>query len=56
MMEDVVGFKKRLVEVTEKLEAFLSSQQYNETNLLLMSSGTYDGLDFAGLKSLLPNN
>ncbi|MEC5142839.1 Mur ligase family protein [Chitinophaga sp. 212800010-3] len=40
----------------EKLEAFLSSQQYNETNLLLMSSGTYDGLDFAGLKSLLPNN
>jgi UDP-N-acetylmuramate: L-alanyl-gamma-D-glutamyl-meso-diaminopimelate ligase len=39
----------------EKLEAFLSAQNYQDTNLLLMSSGTYDGLDFNKLKELLPN-
>lgn len=40
----------------EKLESFLSAQNYQDTNLLLMSSGTYDGLDFSTLKELLPNN
>jgi UDP-N-acetylmuramate: L-alanyl-gamma-D-glutamyl-meso-diaminopimelate ligase len=39
----------------EKLESFLSAQNYQDTNLLLMSSGTYDGLDFSKLKELLPN-
>ncbi|MBV7532214.1 UDP-N-acetylmuramate--L-alanine ligase [Chitinophaga sp. sic0106] len=34
-------------------EAFLNAQQYNHTNLLLMSSGTYDGIDFNGLARLL---
>lgn len=40
----------------EKLEAFLAAQSYQDTNLLLMSSGTYDGLDFSKLKALLPSN
>lgn len=40
----------------EKLEAFLTAQSYQDTNLLLMSSGTYDGLDFSKLKALLPSN
>jgi UDP-N-acetylmuramate: L-alanyl-gamma-D-glutamyl-meso-diaminopimelate ligase len=40
----------------ENLEAFLKAQSYQDTNLLLMSSGTYDGLDFSNLKALLPNN
>lgn len=40
----------------ENLEAFLHAQQYQDTNLLLMSSGTYDGLDFGKLKELLPNH
>ncbi len=34
-------------------EAFLDAQQYQHTNLLLMSSGTYDGIDFNGLSRLL---
>ncbi|NIG53780.1 UDP-N-acetylmuramate--L-alanine ligase [Chitinophaga sp. Cy-1792] len=34
-------------------EAFLAAQQYDNTNLLLMSSGTYDGIDFYGLGKLL---
>ncbi|MFY0254510.1 UDP-N-acetylmuramate--L-alanine ligase [Chitinophaga sp. 30R24] len=37
------------------LEHFLQAQDYQDTNLLLMSSGTYDGLDFSKLKDLLPN-
>lgn len=40
----------------ETLEAFLAAQQYQDTNLLLMSSGTYDGLDFSKLKALLPSD
>ncbi|SEW36076.1 UDP-N-acetylmuramate--L-alanine ligase [Chitinophaga arvensicola] len=40
----------------EKLEAFLAAQSYQDANLLLMSSGTYDGLDFSKLKALLPSN
>lgn len=36
-----------------KLETFLAAQDYHNANLLLMSSGTYDGLDFPGLKRLL---
>jgi UDP-N-acetylmuramate: L-alanyl-gamma-D-glutamyl-meso-diaminopimelate ligase len=36
-----------------QLEAFLEAQDYHEANLLLMSSGTYDGLDFPSLKKLL---
>ncbi|RFS25061.1 peptidoglycan synthetase [Chitinophaga silvatica] len=38
-----------------KLENFLNSQSYTDTNLLLMSSGTYDGLDFPKLAALLPS-
>ncbi|MDQ0109344.1 UDP-N-acetylmuramate: L-alanyl-gamma-D-glutamyl-meso-diaminopimelate ligase [Chitinophaga terrae (ex Kim and Jung 2007)] len=40
----------------EKLENFLQGQSYQDTNLLLMSSGTYDGLDFPKLAALLPLN
>ncbi|PSL46586.1 UDP-N-acetylmuramate: L-alanyl-gamma-D-glutamyl-meso-diaminopimelate ligase [Chitinophaga niastensis] len=40
----------------EKLEAFLAAQNYRDANLLLMSSGTYDGLDFSKLNALLTNN
>lgn len=40
----------------EKLENFLNTQSYTDTNLLLMSSGTYDGLDFPKLAALLPSN
>ncbi|NML37779.1 peptidoglycan synthetase [Chitinophaga sp. G-6-1-13] len=36
-----------------QLEAFLEAQDYHQANLLLMSSGTYDGLDFPSLKKLL---
>ncbi|MCW3463876.1 UDP-N-acetylmuramate--L-alanine ligase [Chitinophaga nivalis] len=47
--EDLLVFHER-----EKLEAFLAAQSYQDTNLLLMSSGTYDGLDFGKLEQLLP--
>ncbi len=36
---------------TKIFDSFLKSQQWNNTNLLLMSSGTFGGLDFEGLKS-----
>ncbi|RBL94128.1 UDP-N-acetylmuramate--L-alanine ligase [Chitinophaga flava] len=36
-----------------RLEAFLEEQNYHDANLLLMSSGTYDGLDFPSLEKLL---
>ncbi|WP_212002933.1 UDP-N-acetylmuramate--L-alanine ligase [Chitinophaga sp. HK235] len=36
-----------------RLEAFLEEQNYHDANLLLMSSGTYDGLDFPSLGKLL---
>ncbi|CAL1517125.1 Mur ligase family protein [Chitinophaga sp. MM2321] len=50
------GFSRndlRIFHEREKLEAFLAEQDYRNTNLLLMSSGTYDGLDFPSLKNLL---
>ncbi|WP_143310144.1 UDP-N-acetylmuramate--L-alanine ligase [Chitinophaga vietnamensis] len=37
----------------EALETFLSQQSYKDANLLLMSSGTYDGLDFNTLSKYL---
>lgn len=39
-----------------KLEAYLKSLNYHQTNLLLMSSGTYAGLDLPKLASELKNN
>lgn len=35
------------------LEAFLGQQDFHNTNVLLMSSGDYEGLDFGGLKKYL---
>ncbi|SIN64952.1 UDP-N-acetylmuramate--L-alanine ligase [Chitinophaga niabensis] len=35
------------------LEAFLGEQDFHNTNVLLMSSGDYEGLDFGGLKKYL---
>lgn len=35
------------------LETFLDQQDFHNTNLLLMSSGDYEGLDFGGLKKYL---
>lgn len=35
------------------LQAFLDQQHYEQANLLMMSSGTYDGLDFQTLKKYL---
>lgn len=35
------------------LEQFLDQQSYHHCNLLMMSSGTYDGLDFTRLKKYL---
>lgn len=48
----IAGFAKKDLEVFNKkedLEQFLLQQQYENTNLLLMSSGTYDGLDIMNL-------
>jgi UDP-N-acetylmuramate: L-alanyl-gamma-D-glutamyl-meso-diaminopimelate ligase len=42
------GFAKdnlQVINKREELEQFLKSQNYSDTNLLLMSSGNYDGLD-----------
>ncbi len=36
------------------LEKWLDGRSYSHTNLLLMSSGDYEGLDLAGLKKYLP--
>ena len=36
-----------------EFKAFLFSQQFNDTSLLLMSSGDYGGLDFDEVKSLI---
>lgn len=35
----------------DKLKAFLESQEYQQTNLLLMSSGNYDDMDLSQLKN-----
>lgn len=51
-----VGFEnERLQVISDKdaLQAFLDKQDYRNTTLLLMSSGTYDGLDIAALKNKL---
>jgi UDP-N-acetylmuramate: L-alanyl-gamma-D-glutamyl-meso-diaminopimelate ligase len=45
---DLEIFTKR-----EHLTAFLDAQQYDNTNLLLMSSGDYEGLDVNSLKKYL---
>jgi UDP-N-acetylmuramate: L-alanyl-gamma-D-glutamyl-meso-diaminopimelate ligase len=37
----------------EQLTSFLDNQNYNNTNLLLMSSGDYEGLDVTSLKKYL---
>ncbi|PUZ27230.1 UDP-N-acetylmuramate: L-alanyl-gamma-D-glutamyl-meso-diaminopimelate ligase [Chitinophaga costaii] len=50
------GFhNERLVVISDKaaLQTFLDAQSYKNANLLLMSSGTYDGLDIAALKNKL---
>lgn len=50
------GFaRKDLTVLTEKkkLEQFLDKQDLHNTNLLMMSSGDYEGLDFGGLKKYL---
>lgn len=39
-----------------KLETYLKSLNYHQTNLLLMSSGTYAGLDLPKLASELKTN
>ncbi len=36
-----------------QLEAFLDAQDYSNTNLLMMSSGDYDGMDVNSLKKYL---
>jgi UDP-N-acetylmuramate: L-alanyl-gamma-D-glutamyl-meso-diaminopimelate ligase len=46
------GFAKenlRVINKKEELEQFLKGQNYSNTNLLLMSSGNYDGLDISNL-------
>jgi UDP-N-acetylmuramate: L-alanyl-gamma-D-glutamyl-meso-diaminopimelate ligase len=35
----------------DQLKNFLESQEYNQTNLLLMSSGNYDDMDLSLLQS-----
>jgi len=55
---DVVaqGFGRADLEIFNKrdhLLAFLDKQQYDNTNLLLMSSGDYEGLDLNSLKKYL---
>jgi UDP-N-acetylmuramate: L-alanyl-gamma-D-glutamyl-meso-diaminopimelate ligase len=35
----------------DKLKAFLESQEYQQTNLLLMSSANYDDMDLSQLKN-----
>ncbi|WP_295116821.1 Mur ligase family protein [uncultured Chitinophaga sp.] len=50
------GFKRADLQVitsNEALVTWLDQQSYQDANLLLMSSGTYDGLDFASLKKYL---
>lgn len=46
------GEKDNLVVINKRkeLELFLNQQQYKNSNLLLMSSGTFDGLDISNLK------
>jgi UDP-N-acetylmuramate: L-alanyl-gamma-D-glutamyl-meso-diaminopimelate ligase len=46
------GFGKKdlaVINTREELEKFLLNQHYADSNLLLMSSGTYDGLDIVNL-------
>ncbi|RAJ05112.1 UDP-N-acetylmuramate: L-alanyl-gamma-D-glutamyl-meso-diaminopimelate ligase [Chitinophaga skermanii] len=52
----VEGFAKPgLIVMNDRatLENFLDAQQYDNTNLLMMSSGTYDGMEFSSLKKYL---
>ena len=41
--------KVKVFTESKKLQDFLESQQWHSQNLLLMSSGNYDNLDFKGL-------
>jgi UDP-N-acetylmuramate: L-alanyl-gamma-D-glutamyl-meso-diaminopimelate ligase len=45
----------RIFTNTELLEAFLISQNWNNSNLLLMTSGTFGGLDFSKLATTILN-
>ena len=50
------GFAREdLTVLTERpaLEKFLDRQDFHNANLLMMSSGDYEGLDLAGLKKYL---
>jgi UDP-N-acetylmuramate: L-alanyl-gamma-D-glutamyl-meso-diaminopimelate ligase len=52
------GFEKQGLEVfdrKEDLENWLHSQSYQDTNLLLMSSGNYDGIDVATFAHRITN-
>ncbi len=50
------GFaRKDLTVINQRaaLEAFLDAQDFENTNLLMMSSGDYEGMEFGGLKKYL---
>lgn len=52
------GFQRadlRLFTSSDELKAFLSAQDYNQTNLLLMSSGNYDNMDLESIKTKIEN-
>lgn len=52
------GFQRadlRLFTSSDELKAFLLAQDYNQTNLLLMSSGNYDNMDLESLKTKIEN-
>lgn len=52
------GFKRAdllLFTDSQELLAYLSAQNYSNTNLLLMSSGNYDNMDIEGLKLKIQN-
>jgi UDP-N-acetylmuramate: L-alanyl-gamma-D-glutamyl-meso-diaminopimelate ligase len=56
MDEDTLraGFKRKdilLFTEVDKLKAFLESQDFEQTNLLMMSSGNYDDMDMSQLQS-----
>ena len=49
--QDLQVFNKR-----EELEEWLRTRQYEHTNLLLMSSGNYDGLDVTTFANTITQN
>ncbi|HEX6180230.1 MAG TPA: peptidoglycan synthetase, partial [Chitinophagaceae bacterium] len=53
------GFGKQNLQVfnrREELEEWLRTRQYEHTNLLLMSSGNYDGLDVTTFANTITQN